>query len=68
MSKRVTFAPDEEESDIIVAKNKKGETLGCLYYHKAWKTPVWEQNYAIIMSRDCLQEVVDKLKELEENA
>ena len=45
--------------------NKKNEELGFVFYNKKWKKWVWEQGMSIIMSWDCLQEVVDFMKQQE---
>jgi len=42
-----------------------GEELGYIEYYKKWKKWVWNQIEDIIMSESCLQNVIDKLKELE---
>jgi lipopolysaccharide biosynthesis glycosyltransferase len=46
-------------------KNSKGEVLGNIAYSKPWKCWVWEQDEWIMMSSDCLQQVVDYLKRLD---
>lgn len=43
--------------------NKKNERLGVMFYYKKWKCWAWMQNDEILMSSECLQQVVDKLKE-----
>jgi hypothetical protein len=44
--------------DVI---NKKRDFLGRLVYFGKWKKWVWQQDEDIIMSDDCLQEIVDFL-------
>jgi hypothetical protein len=47
-----------------LVRNKKKEFLGLIFYFKKWKCWVWEQQEQIIMSDDCLEQIVSKLKEL----
>lgn len=42
------------------------EKLGYIQYWKAGKKWVWNQSLDVIMSANCLEEVIDKLKELKE--
>jgi len=51
---------------IIDVCNKKDESLGILIYddRKRWQQYVWCQDEEMQMSQDCLQHIVDKLKEL----
>jgi hypothetical protein len=46
------------EFEIIVS-NKKNEELGLIYWYKKWKCYVWEQYDGVIMSSDCLAQVID---------
>jgi len=41
--------------------------LGQIIYFNKWRQHVWFQEEEIIMSYDCLQDVVDKIKELNAN-
>ena len=47
-----------------IVYNKDEEELGVIYYYKKWKKWVWEQNIDIIMSQDCLEEVIDFMNNL----
>lgn len=47
-------------------ENKKGELLGKIFFWKKWKKWIWEQEQDIIMTYDCLQDVVDFLKEIKQ--
>jgi hypothetical protein len=49
----------------VIVRNKNEEILGFLRYYRSWKCWVWEQGDYIIMSSDCLRQVVDKLKDLD---
>ncbi len=42
----------------------KDEPLGEIFYWKEWKTFVWEQESGVMMSDDCLEQIVAKLKSL----
>jgi len=44
------------------------QELGYLEYWKPWKKWVWNQNEDIIMSKDCLKEVVKKIAHLTRKA
>lgn len=52
-------------NNIISVRNSRNQKLGTLWYNdrNKWDCWVWEQGKDIIMSADCLQEIVDKLKE-----
>lgn len=52
-----------ELKDSTEVSNKKGDILGYISYYKKWKCYVWEQMEDVIMSEDCLEEVVKKMKE-----
>ena len=43
--------------------NKKNESLGFVYFHKPWKSLVWEQNTGIIMSKKCLDDAFRLVEE-----
>lgn len=49
-------------------ENKKGELLGVIEYFKKFKKWTWEQGENIVMTWDCLQEVVDFLKEIKDES
>jgi len=44
--------------------NKKHEQLGEIFWEKKWKEYVWEQREEIIMSADCLRNIIKKIGEL----
>jgi len=44
------------------------EELGYIEYWEKWKKWVWNQGEDIIMSKNCLQEVVKKIDALQENS
>ncbi len=51
---------------ISVYNNESGEALGIISWRGTWRQYVWSQIPMIDMSWDCLQEVVNKTKELME--
>ena len=54
------------EKDIMYyVKNKDNEDLGDIGYYKDWKCWIFEPEISIIFSADCLQEIVDFIKEIE---
>lgn len=63
-NKRCVFEKAKTLKDTYFVRNKKGEYLGDISFDLKWKRWVWEQEAYIIMSRECLQEVVDFMKEL----
>jgi predicted transglutaminase-like cysteine proteinase len=63
----------EKGKHILVVENSAGfweiantkcELLGVIYYWKKWKEYVWEQQQSMIMSVDCLEEIVKFITEL----
>lgn len=44
--------------------NKRGDILGFINYHAKWKCWVWEQEPDIIMSSDCLKQVVEFMESI----
>ena len=44
---------------------KKSEFLGDIQYYKNWKKWIWAQDIGVMMSWDCLQEVVDFMKTIQ---
>lgn len=54
----------KNDTGLIEVWNKK-EQLGDIYYDKKWKCYVWEQLEGIIMSHDCLLQVLSKIDELD---
>jgi len=53
--------------DVVFVTNNKSDLLGSIEWSKDWKCYVWYQQHDIMMSSDCLQQVVNKLKELDKN-
>jgi len=49
----------------FVVWNKDMDRLGTIEFNKGWKCWIWNQEQGIIMSSECLQQVIDKLKELD---
>lgn len=64
MISKLTFKKCKSEwaGDIIRVYNKRKEKLGFIQYHKPWKKWIWEQELSVMMSDDCLQEIVDYMK------
>lgn len=50
---------------IVNVCNPKGRYLGYICYYQRWKCHVWVQGKDIIMSSDCLKQVVKKLDSLD---
>lgn len=63
MSKYIYFQARDEK--IIEIRNKKSKTiLGYVTYYKPWKQYIFSQaDEGIIFSWDCLQDIVNYLKE-----
>lgn len=59
---KVEFQKVENRFDVF---NHKGEYVGEIGYYNKWKCWIWEQDANAIMSSECLEEVVNKLKELD---
>ena len=51
-----------DDPTLIKVYNKRKEHLGDISYYKKWKCCVWEQELCIMMSTNCLQEVIDYMK------
>ncbi len=71
--KKVTRIKFEEEKctkckypDYHAYNIKSNEYLGKIIFYPQWSKFVWDQDPYIIMSQDCLQEVLDKIKEINE--
>lgn len=47
---------------IYNVRNRKKELLGRIFYTRQWKEWTYEQCPGVIMSADCLQEVVEMIK------
>jgi hypothetical protein len=60
---KLDFTFEKDKGWYIVRNNKK-DVLGIIFFWKKWKCWVWEQQESIIMSDDCLEQVINKLKEL----
>jgi hypothetical protein len=54
----------EIDKEHYQAFNKKGELLGYIFFFPSWRSFVWEQNDNIVMSGDCLQEIVKAINNL----
>ena len=50
---------------FFIVFNKKQERLGSIEFYKDWRCWIWYQEKDVMMSSECLQQVVDKLKELD---
>jgi len=59
----VKFKQDALGLEVYHAFNKKGEHLGGVIYDVNWKEYIWMQENDIGMSIDCLQEVVDFIRQ-----
>jgi hypothetical protein len=66
---KLTFEKVKNFDNIyFVVRNKKDVcSLGTIEFFKDWRCWVWYQDKDVIMSSECLQQVVDKLKELDKN-
>lgn len=49
------------DGGMVIVWNKN-ELLGTIEYYKKWKCYVWDQDIGVIMSSDCLQEVVNYME------
>lgn len=58
--KRLTF--ERIVHGLYYIYNRKKESLGEIYFKSDWKCFVWEQDRDIVMSEDCLKEIVDFMK------
>lgn len=52
-------------NSYFIVWNKKLERLGSIEFDKDWRCWIWYQENMIKMSSECLQQVIDKLKELD---
>lgn len=48
----------------IEVYSKKDDYLGAIEYYPNWNTFIWEQDAEVFMSRECLQQVLNKLEKL----
>lgn len=55
---------DENSNHYFTIWNKKSEELGRIEFDMKWKKWIWIQYKDIVMSESCLQQVIDKIKEL----
>lgn len=51
-----------DEGDYWQVWNNNSELLGNIQYHEEWKEFVWEQYQDMIMSEDCLDQVLKFMK------
>lgn len=63
MTKHIQFAPRGYSNDIVVL-NKKDDILGIIEFHPSWRTFVFSSRPNICFSFDCLEQIVEKLKEV----
>jgi hypothetical protein len=54
-----------EVKDRFDVFNHKKDYLGEIGYWAKWKCWIWKQDSGVIMSSECLEIVVNKLKELD---
>lgn len=59
--RRLKFIDEGEHYGVY---NRKKEFLGQVSFDDEWKCWIWMQNETIGMSWDCLQEVINFMKEL----
>jgi len=52
------------EGNRFIIKNKKDEGLGMILFDNKWKRWIWELDWTKYTS-ECLEQIVNKLKELE---
>lgn len=50
--------------DYYEVYNKKEECLGEIKFYKKWNKWVWEQHSGVVMSKNCLKEIIEKLEQL----
>jgi hypothetical protein len=55
---------DEKGNDYFHVYNKKSDFLGMICFDTRWKKWVWIQEEGIIMSKGCLQQIINKIEEL----
>ena len=66
MSRKVQFTDIglEVQATMYVKELEEDILLGRLSYWQPWKSWIWEQELDIMMCPDCLQQVVDKGREM----
>lgn len=62
---KLRFEKGDRQIPIFYVWNSNDECLGNITFYKKWKCWVWSQDQEVIMSSDCLQQIADKLKELD---
>jgi len=63
---KLTFEKIGDFNNIyFIVWNKKLERLGSIEFFKDWRCWIWWQEKDVMMSSECLQQVIDKLKELD---
>jgi len=55
---------DENGKEYWSVWNKKSEQLGVIIYCKPWRKYVWEQDNDIMMSKDCLKQILDFMEKI----
>ncbi len=55
----------EYEKGIIVENKKRGSLLGEICFRYQWKKLVFCPRQNTVFSEDCLQDIIDKMKQLE---
>jgi len=50
---------EKEKDGTYTIMNKKQDILGHIIFYPRWKDLVWIQDEDIMMSADCLQQIVD---------
>ncbi len=63
---KIDYGEEEKWDEVSYYAYYKKEELGEVSYHTEWKKWIWCQREGIIMSLSCMENVVKKLKELEE--
>ena len=53
---------DKQEQGGFIVRNAEGEVLGEIWYYNDWKCYVWQQYDDVVMSWDCLVEIVDFIR------
>jgi hypothetical protein len=52
------------KTDRFMVSNEKNDLLGFIMFYPQWRQFIWRQIEDALMSYEYLQEVIDKLKEL----
>ena len=64
MSKYLEFQKDDIVKTIWILNKRTKERLGVLNYFPKWKCYVFSGKSSALFDSECLQEVIDKLDEL----